>query len=160
MIICALLSVLGAWLNFWPIFILTFAGSVALVWGYYKTGTVPLALARLRKNEFKEAEKLIDQILKPNLLSAKNKAYYYFINGLLTREKDQFNESKPFLEQAIQIGRLKEPDKAMALLALSDMELVLKHKSTAREYFLQLRGMKVHPSMMESVRKMQEWLDV
>lgn len=160
LILCALLSVLGAYLNFWPIFVLTFSGSIALVWGYYKSGTIPLALARLRKNEFKETEKLIDQVQKPNMLSKRNRAYYYFINGMITREKDQFHESKPFLEEAIDSGKLKEPDTAMALLALADMELVLKHKSAARDYLLKMKGMKVHPAMMESVRKMQEWLDI
>lgn len=160
LILCALLSVVGAWLGFWPIFVFTFVASFALLWGYYKSGTVPLALARLRKNEFKETEKLIDQIQKPEKLSKKNKAYYYFISGMLTRENDQYQESKPFLERAIDSGRLKEPDKAMALLALADIELVQQHKSAARNYFLQIKGMKVHAHMMDAVRKMQAWLEL
>lgn len=160
LILCAVLSAVGAWLGFWPVFIFTFAASFALLWGYYKAGTVPIALARLRKNEFKETEKLIDQVQKPELLSKRNKAYYYFISGMLTREHDQFKESKPFLEQSIDSGYLKEPDKAMALLALADMELVQQHKSAARAYFLQIKGMKVHPTMMDAVRKMQGWLDI
>lgn len=160
LILCALISAIGAWLGFWPIFIFTFAASFALLWGYYKAGTVPLALARLRKNEYKAAEKLIDQVQKPELLTKKNKAYYYFISGMLTREEDRFREAKPFLERAMEIEKLKEPDKAMALLALADMELVQHHTDTAKEYFLQMKGMKVHPAMMEAVRKMQEWLEV
>lgn len=160
LILCALLSAVGAWMGFWPVFIFTFAASFALLWGYYKAGTVPLALARLRKNEYKAVEKLIDQIQKPDLLTKKNKAYYYFINGMLTREEDRFQEAKPFFERAIEIDALKEPDKAMALLALADMELVQKHKASAKEYFLQMKGMKVHPTMMDAVRKMQEWLEI
>lgn len=160
LILCALVSAIGAWLGFWPIFVLTFAASFALLWGYYKAGTVPLALARLRKNEFKETEKLIDQILKPELLSKRNKAYFYFISGMLTRENDQFKEAKSFLERSIELGYLKEPDKAMALLALADMELVQQHKTAARQYLLQMKGMKVHPTMMDAVRKMQGWLEV
>jgi len=160
LIVCALISVVGAYIGFWPIFVITFIASFALLWGYYKAGTVPLALARLRKNEYKETEKLIDQIQKPQYLSKRNKAYFYFINGMLTRENDQFKESKPFLEQAMDSGKLKEPDKAMALLALADMELVQKHTSAARQYFLQMKGMKVHPAMMDAIRKMQAWLDI
>lgn len=160
LIVCALVSILGAYLGFWPIFVITFVASFALLWGYYKAGTVPLALARLRKSEYKETEKLIDQIQRPQYLSKRNKAYFYFINGMLTRENDQFQESKPFLKQAIESGKLKEPDKAMALLALADMELVQKHQSAARDYFLQMKGMKVHPAMMDAIRKMQEWLEI
>lgn len=160
LILCAILSFIGAWLGVWPIFIITFSASFAVLWGYYKVGTVPLALARMRKDEFKETEKLIDQIQKPKYLNKRNKAYYYFISGMLTRENNQFNDSKQFLKQAIDSNKLKEPDKAMALLALSDMALVQKNKNVARDYFLQIKGMKVHPATMEAIRKMQEWLQV
>lgn len=160
LLLCALLSIAGAYFGIWPILIFTLIASVGLLWGYYKKGSVLLALSRLRKNEFAEAEKMLDYIQRPELLSKTGKASYYFVSGFLAREKDMFREAKPFLQHALEIGLKDENDRAMTLLALADMELMFKQEEAARTYFLQMKGLKVHKSLMPEIRKMQEWLDV
>jgi hypothetical protein len=160
LLLCALLSLAGAYFGIWPVLIFTFIASVGLLWGYYKAGSVLLSLSRFRKNEFPEAEKMLDYIQRPELLSKANQANYYFISGFLAREKDMFREAKPFLQRALEIGLKNQNDRAMTLLALADMELMTKQEAEAKKYFLQMKGLKVHKSLMPEIRKMQEWLDV
>lgn len=119
-----------------------------------------LALRQLRKEDYKEAERVIDMNSHPDRLDKKDRAYYLFVKGFVAREKDQFEEAKIFLEEALQGGIKNQTDIAMAILALTDMEMVKHNKKAAKEYFLQIKDLKVSNELMPSVRKMQEWLNV
>jgi hypothetical protein len=160
LLLCVALSLLGAYLSLWPLLVFSTLCSIALLWGYYKIGTVPLALIKTRKNEFDKAEKILDLIQNPDRLNKKYKAYYYFIRGFIARERDQFEESKTCLDEVLAIGMKTETDRAMTLLALADMELLHQKEDSARVYFMQLKNLKVNASLMPSIRKMQEFLKV
>ncbi len=159
-LICAALSVLGAVLNIFSLVIIASVASFILLYGYFRKGSVKLALSRLRQEDYAEAEKIIDQTTHPERLDKKQHAYFLFIKGFIAREKDKFDEAKNYLEQALNGGIGNQNDIAMALLALADMEMVKKNRSRAREYFLQMKDLKVKPDLMPSIRKMQEWLEV
>lgn len=160
LILCVALSITGAILGVWPLLIVSSIVSLIILWGYYNVGTVSLALGKMRKNEFEEAEKLLDQIKNPDKLNKKNKANFYFIRGMIAHELDQFEESRTCIKQALDIGMKQESDRAMALLAMTDMEMVAKNTSAARQYFLQIKNLKVSPGLMQPIRQMQEWLNV
>lgn len=160
LLLCVGISLLGAYLGLWPLLIFSTLCSIALLWGYYKIGTVPLALIKIRKNEFDKSEKILDLIQNPDRLNKKYKSYYYFIRGFIARERDQFTESKTCLDETLSIGMKRETDRAMTLLALADMELVNQNEASARNYFVQIKNLKVNASLMPSIRKMQEYLNV
>ncbi len=75
-------------------------------------------------------------------------------------KKDNFAEARIYLEESLQDGIKNQNDIAMALLALTDMEMVQKNKAKAKAYFLQMKDLKVKPEMMPAIRKMQEWLGI
>lgn len=160
LILCVLLSVIGASFGIWTLLIFSTLISLVILWGYYNVGTVSLALAKMRKNDFKEAQKLLDQIKNENRLNTNNKANFFFIRGMIAHEEERFEESRTCLKEALAIGIKKESDKAMALLAMADLEMVEKNPDGARHYFLQIRNLKVNPSLMPPIRKMQEWLNI
>jgi tetratricopeptide (TPR) repeat protein len=159
-LICAGISVLGAVFNIFSLVIIASIASFILLYGYFRKGSVKLALSRLRQEDYKEAEKVIDQTTHPERLDKRQRAYYYFVKGFIAREKDKFDEAKNHLETSLHEGVGNQNDIAMALLALADMEMVKKNKAKAREYFLQMKDLKVKPDLMPSIRKMQEWLEV
>lgn len=119
-----------------------------------------LALRQLKREDYKEAERIIDMNSQPDRLDKKDRAYYLFVKGFVAREKDQFEESKIFLEEALQGGIKNQSDIAMAILALTDMEMVKNNRKTAKAYFLQIKDLKVSKELMPSIRKMQEWLGI
>lgn len=160
LILCIALSITGALLGIWPLLIVSTFISLFILWGYYTAGTVNLALAKMRKNEFEAASKLLDQIKNPDKLNKKNKANFYFIRGMIAHETDQFEDSKMCIKIALEIGMKQESDRAMALLAMTDMEMVSKNPSTAREYFMKIKNLKVSPGLMQPIRQMQEWLNI
>lgn len=160
LVLCIILSTLGAIYNIWPLLIISTLFSILILWGYYRNGTVYLALNQTRKNQFEKATSLLDQIKNPDRLNKSNRSYYYFIRGIISHEENQFEASKVCLLESLSIGIKNESDRAMALLALADMELVEKKKDAAKVYFLQLKNLKVNKALMPSIRKMQEWLGV
>jgi len=160
LLLCAALSVVAASFHLVSVLIITSIVSFIILYGYFRKGSVMLALKQLRKEDYKEAERVIDMNSHPDRLDKKDRAYYLFVKGFLAREKDLFEEAKIFLEEALQGGIKNQNDIAMAILALADMEMVNKNKRAAKEYFLQIKDLKVNPDLMPSIRKMQEWLGV
>lgn len=158
LIVCALISVLAAIYGFWPILVLTMIASIVLLFGYYTAGTVPLAFIQYKREAYLTADKLLDQVQKPELLSKKNRVYYDLLSGLLAKENDQFEIAKKILNSVVDQPQLKETDRALGLMALIDIYLVEKNKTKAKQYFERLKGMQVYPEMVESVRKLQSWL--
>lgn len=158
LLLCAALSVTAAVIGIWSLLIITSICSTILLFGYFRKGSVALALSRLRKEDYAEAERIIDYTTQPDRLDKKQKAYYLFVKGFIAREKDNFDEAKILLEESLNDGIKNQNDIAMALLALTDMEMVRKNRIKAREYFVQMKDLKVKQDMMPAIRKMQEWL--
>lgn len=158
LLLLAIASVLAAVLGIWSLLICSTVLSFLLLWGYYRYATVRLALSRIRKEDYKEAERIIDYTTKPQSLNKGQKAYYFFVKGLIAREKDQYEEAYMMLEEALTTGIKQESDRAMAILALTDMALIQKHRNDAKEYFSKIKDLKVDPKLMPAIRKMQQWL--
>jgi len=157
-LVCAALSVVAAFFNLVTLLIIASILSFMLLYGYFRKGSVMLALKQLRKEDYKEAERVIEMNSQPDRLDKKDRAYYLFVKGFVAREKDQYEEAKIYLEEALQGGIKNSNDIAMAVLALADMEMVKNNRKAAKEYFIQIRDLKVKPELMPSIRKMQEWL--
>lgn len=160
LLLCAALSVVAAIYNLVTVLIIASILSFMLLYGYFRKGSVMLALRQLRKEDYKEAERVADLNQYPDRLDKKERAYYLFVKGFVAREKDELEEAKIFLEESLQGGIKNQNDIAMAILALTDMEMVKQNKKAAKDYFLQIKDLKVKPELMPSIRKMQEWLGV
>ncbi len=160
LLLCAIASIIGAFFQIWTILILSTIFSLMLLIGYFKSSTVSLAYGRLKRNKFEEANTLLDHVKIPDRLTSRNRTNYYFIKGMIARENDSFTEAKQFLDQALALGIKNENDRAMTLLALADMELINKNEEQAKTYFMQIKNLKVAPSLMPTIRKMQSWLAV
>lgn len=158
LIFCGLLAVLFAYMGSVPLIVLCSFFSIFLLWGYYKRGTVFLALSKLRKNDYIAAEKIIGLTTYPEKLSNGQRGYFYFIKAFIEREKEHYTEAEQLFLRALAEGLKADHDKAMSLLALADIEMIKGRKETARDYLGQMKGLKVQPSLMPSVRRMQEWV--
>lgn len=160
LLICAILSVVAARFDSSMLLIFALAASCFLLWDYFKADTVPLALGQLKKNNYQEAERVIDLTRSPKHLSKRNKAYYFFVQGMIAREKDLYKEAEAFLTEALSYTIKHQQYRGMALLALADLALLREDRDAARSCLLEMKGLKVHPSLLPSVRKMQDWLEV
>jgi hypothetical protein len=158
LIISAVLAVVFAYMGSVPLILLCSIFSVTLLWGYYNRGTVMLAMNYLRKEDFEMAEKVIAKTTQPDKLGKSQRGYYYFVCAFIEREKDNLTAAEPLFLRAIAEGLKNEHFRAMALLSLADIEMVKGRKAVARDYVLQMKNLKVKPSLLPAVRRMQEWV--
>lgn len=59
-----------------------FAG-IALIWGYYRYGTVWRAWKHYANQDLVKLEKQLSYIKKPELLNPQNKAYFHLLTGVV-----------------------------------------------------------------------------
>lgn len=142
-----------------PLFFATFLSGF-LLWDYLKRGTIPLALRKLRKNDYAGAEKILNFTKNPDALSKKQRIYFNFIKGFVEREKDNFPDAENYLDTVRDAKLTNENDRAMVLLALADIQMIRGNKQKAKALMMEMKGLKVQPSLMEPIRQMQNLLHI
>lgn len=158
LLLCLVLGIVAAVMGLKYLLFVMAIASLSLLWGYYKLGTVTLALRKLSANDLTAAQAIIDQTTRPERLVKGQRANYYFIKGFLAREKEDFKESSINFNEALKLGLKSAQYKAMSVLALADMALIDGDKPKAQSLFLQLKNLKVHQSLMPQIRQMQGYL--
>ncbi len=156
----AVIAVIFAWAGkVMPLLIASLLSGF-LLWDYLKRGTVPLALLKLRKNDYAAAGKILNLTRNPNILLKKQKIYFNFIKGFLEREQDNFSEAEEYLMNVKNAGLKNENDRAMVLLALADIQMIKGNTREAKALLLAMKGLKVQPALMEPIRKLQSILNI
>lgn len=134
--------------------------SLFVLWDYIQRGTVPITMNYIYKNKFPEANKSIKFVTNIKRLNKTNRAKYFLAKGLIAHNEDDYSEANENLEKALEIPLKSDSDKAMAILALSDIAIIQKQTSKARAIFQQLKDLKVNKSLMPSIQQMQQYLKV
>ncbi len=101
-----------------PAWYLYLAALIILI-THFVFGNVWSAFAMMRKGKIKEAELLINQIKRPDLLTKQHKAYYHFIKGMIALQKEDLNDGELHLKQASEIGLRNANDNALVALNVS-----------------------------------------
>lgn len=158
LILLAGLSVLFAYVSWVPLLLLTTLLSLFLLWDYLKRGTVPLAMSKVRKENYFMAEKILSFTQYPSRLQKRQQVYYNFAKGFIARDNDNFPEAESYLNLVKNANLKNEHDRAMVLLALADIAMIKKEKAKAKDLLLQMKDLKVDTSLMPAVRKMQQWV--
>jgi|SRR5690606_31210655 len=158
LLVCTALSIIAAYYNIWTLLILSTIISLVLLFGFFRVGTIPLALKAIKMNDYIKLESVLMEINNPDRLMQPYRTYFYFSKGMLERNKDNLDAASNFFNIALLEGFKNEHYKAMTLLALTDIEMVKRNKTAARKYFEQMKNLKVHPNLMESIKKMQTYL--
>lgn len=158
LLLCVIVAIIASVFNIKLLLVLATLLSLSLLWGYYMLGTVFLALNRMRRGKLEEAGDIIAMTKNPKRLIKSRRAYYYYIQAYLAREKDDFSSAKNLFNLALDEGLSVEHDKAVALLALADIEVINGNREQARSYLQRMKGLKVQPQLMPEIQKMQQLL--
>lgn len=95
------------------------AAAFFLIYGYFRYGNVWLAFQNLMKGHNIKAEKLINSVKYPNLLSTQQKAYYFFVKGVLEQDKNNWDEAEIYYLKALEEGLHTSNNAAIANLNLA-----------------------------------------
>lgn len=158
LILCTIVAIIAALAGKMPIVVVATLCSISLLWGYYNVGTVYLALHKMRKAQYADSERILALTRKPEKLSKKRRAYYHYVAAYLAREKDDFKSAEHDFLIALDTGLSEEHDRAIALLALAEIEVIKGNKDKARTYLERMKGLRVKDSLLPQVRQMQQYL--
>ncbi len=113
---------------------LAFLAAGMMVLGYFWYGTVWAASKLIHKGEFEKAQRLLDDIRRPNLLLKKYRAEYYFMQGVLALYDKDLALGETSLNRALNIGLQSNNSHALAYLNLAHLCIVQKRFKEAKGY--------------------------
>ena len=125
------------------------------VYGYFRYGTVYLAFQQLKKENYDKSEKLISKIKNPSMLSANQKSYYHFAQGIIASNKRDWDKSASDLNKALTIGLRTENDISIALLNLANVEFERKNFEKAIELIKKIKKFDLNSLVRSELDKLE-----
>ncbi|ROR34886.1 hypothetical protein [Inmirania thermothiophila] len=142
LLLAALALALGAWLlaEGSPFGWAGVAACGLFVWGWLRTGAVPLAFRAFQRRDLPAMRRWLAQIVFPGLLGPRNRAYYHWLRAVELAARGERGRARVHAERAA-AGRVPSAnDRALvhclaAELAAGegDAEAVARHLAAARE---------------------------
>lgn len=77
---------------------------IFLMYGYFRYGSVWSAFKDLQKGRNDKAEKLINSIKYPDLLTNQQKGFYFFTKAIIEQDKENFDEAESLYLKALELG--------------------------------------------------------
>lgn len=158
LIVLGITATLMAYYGHVPFLIIASLISLFILWDYLRRGTVPLAMRRINQQDFEAAKQILSFNNNPERLANSQTAYYYLADGLIKHHFDAFEDAKASLEKSLAIGMKNHTYKAMCLIALTDIAIVQKNHALAHDYFNQMDGLKISKQLINTVQKLQSYL--
>jgi tetratricopeptide (TPR) repeat protein len=92
-----------------------------LLYGYFRYGAVWQAFRYVKSGDMVKAEKLLDAIKNPQLLTNSQKSYYFFAKGLIEDDKGCLEKAQACYLQALALPSLTPNNKAIVNLHLAQI---------------------------------------
>jgi hypothetical protein len=114
--IAALVTQLGTY-----VVIAFFSTAAILLLGHFRHGPMLAILMSLRKGKVGDAEQLLASIKRPNWLSKRYQAYYYFANSLVATHRQDPAGAVDYANLALDLNQLHDKEKAILVYNLARM---------------------------------------
>ena len=129
--------------------------AILIFFGHYRYGTVYEAFQYLKKENYVKAEKLINQIQKPEWLAKGQKSYFHFTKGVIATQKDNFDLGFSELSKALELGLRTENDTSIVLLNLANIELERKNMKSAKAFITKVRSLNLKPGVLSETNRIE-----
>lgn len=111
-----------------------YLGALFLLVTYLLFGNIWLALGKLKRGNLRQVEAILNSIKYPKLLFRTHRAYYHFIKGMLAVKKENMEDGKVNLEEALNIGIHRATDRALITPNLASLYLQQNNIQQASSY--------------------------
>lgn len=135
---------------------LIWIGAGLFAYGYFRYSSVWLLFRYLRKGRQAKAEKLLNEIKHPELLTKQQMAYYFLSKAIIETGKDNFAEAETYYKQALQTGLRTSNDKSIAILNLANPYYLTGRPSEAIVQLNQSSQFPHKPEVDMEIQKLQQ----
>lgn len=132
-----------------------FAGT-ALVWGYYRYGTVWRAWKHYVNQDFDKLEKQLSYIKKPELLNPQNKAYFHLLTGVVLSQKERWKEALDHYKLASTGPLRTENVMSSVYVYLADVSFLLKDQTSAIHYLNKAKELEHSDGVSKMIRELEQ----
>ncbi|AMR31644.1 hypothetical protein A0256_09525 [Mucilaginibacter sp. PAMC 26640] len=107
---------------------------VLLIWGYYKQGPIVLAAKHFHDKDYRGAERLLNEVNRPEWLSKRRRGFYEFIYGGICMQKKDYDEAERHYEIAAQYPLRSANDHVAALMHVANINVRNGNFEKAKAY--------------------------
>lgn len=126
------------WTPAWYLYL----SAIIILATHFLFGNVWAAFAMLRKGKVDEAETLLNQIKRPDLLSKQHRAYYHFTKGMIAIQYERLEEGEFQLKEALQRGLRSGNDNALTALNIAHIYFKQQKTEPCRKFLYQAKSYK------------------
>ena len=133
-----------------------YVAAILLTAIHFLFGSVWQAFHQLKRGKFMEAEILLNQIKRPELLLKSPRAYYHFSKGMIALQNKSLEVGGKHFEEAVKLGLRNDNDRALAYLNLAhaayfkkQFDVAKNHLKTAQSFETKDLIVKDHLSKLE-----------
>ena len=120
-------------------------GTVALTWGYFRVGSVWLALAAYRMGNVEQMSVHVRRVRWPRLLSPRYRGYYNWLQGVGLAIEGRIAPARDHLLQARRWRFRTENDRSIMECQLADMAIRCGEPAQAWSHLGRARTLRHHP---------------
>jgi len=126
-----------------------YLAALLLLITHFLFGNVWAAFSMMKKGKIAEAERMMDEIKRPDLLLKSHQAYYHFIKGIAALQNKEFPEAEEHLNGALKRGLRTVNDKALVTLNLAHLCFAQDRKEDAAKYLKEVKALPFNDLMLK-----------
>ncbi len=135
------------------IFLLLLVAIVVLL--YFKNEMLIAVLFKFRKQDMEGAARLLGKINPEANLIKNQQGYYYYLNGIITAQSNNFKGSEDFFKKAIELGLNQKEDLAVAKLQLAGISLSKNKQLEAQKLLTEAEQLDAKGMLKEQINMMK-----
>lgn len=117
------------------------AAASILLLGHFRHGAMPTVLSHLRKGDIPAAQSALQTIKRPEWLSKRFRAYYYFALSLVATYSQDAEGAQTNAAKAVEIGGLPESEQSILYYNLARASYEKKDFARAKEHLNALKAL-------------------
>jgi hypothetical protein len=130
-------------------------GTLYLIYGYFKEGTVVLAAKAYHNQDLAKTERLLKEIKSPERLAKGRRGHYEFMFGNIELKKGNLVEAERHFQIASRFPFKNENEKALVLTQLANLNLHKKEFAKAQAYTDIAKELKISARVKSIIEKIE-----
>ena len=129
--------------QYWTAVLMLWSTAALLAFGHFRYGSIIAVLWALRQGDVEKAGVLLAAIRRPDWLTRRYQAYYYFALGLVSFYKKQLEEGAAHFQKALDLGLRGKQELAITHLNLAHAAYLQQNFTAARAHIDLVNAQKV-----------------
>lgn len=134
-------------------------GIGALIYGYFREGTVVMAAREFHNKNYDRAEELLKEIADPDRLKKRRRGFYEFIYGNIELHRKNYEEAERHFQIASRFPLRTQNDKAIVLVHLANLNLRKQNIVRSRAYVEHAKTLKITSRVQNIIKKIESEIE-